>query len=54
MDEPRSHLRVVALNGLIYALGGRGANKQPTDRVDIFDPVTGFWSLRPKMVNLHR
>ena len=50
MPTPRCHLAVVALEGLIYALGGTNTNgsiKYAT--VEIYDPSTDAWSTAPAM-----
>ncbi|MEP7148481.1 MAG: kelch repeat-containing protein [Acidobacteriota bacterium] len=50
MPTPRCHLAVVALGGLIYALGGTNTNgsiKYAT--VEIYDPSTDTWTAAPSM-----
>lgn len=51
LPTPRDHLGLVALDGLIYAVGGRdGSIGGHTDRLDIYDPQTDSWSAGPPML----
>ena len=43
MPTPRHHVAVVALDGKLYALGGRGAHDLSLPTVERFDPVTNSW-----------
>lgn len=45
MPEPRVGVRLAAVNGKLYALGGRGEN--PAD-VYIYDPQADQWSVAPQ------
>ena len=50
LNEPREHLGVTALGGLVYAVGGRvnglAGNLATAERLD---PATGVWELLPGM-----
>jgi N-acetylneuraminic acid mutarotase len=50
----RNHIAAAAIDGKIYVAGGRyngGSFSDPiTDSVDMFDPATGMWSTRAKML----
>ncbi|MGH9726578.1 MAG: Kelch repeat-containing protein, partial [Candidatus Acidiferrales bacterium] len=48
MPTPRNHLEVAAVNGEIYAIGGRLGTafvltSSPTDIVEVYDPATNIW-----------
>ncbi len=50
LPTPRDHLGVAAVDGLVYAVGGRdGTIGGHTDRMDIYDPATDSWSDGPPM-----
>jgi serine/threonine protein kinase len=50
MPTPRCHMAVVALNGLIYALGGTNTNGSIRyATVEIYNPSTDTWTTAPGM-----
>jgi hypothetical protein len=49
MPTARADLAVVALYGLLYAIGGRGADGSPLTTVEAYDPVTDAWTTEPSM-----
>lgn len=49
LPTQRNHIGVAAIDGKIYVVGGRfeaGFESEKTDRVEVFDPLTGQWSTR--------
>jgi N-acetylneuraminic acid mutarotase len=48
MPVPRDHLAAVAVDGRVWAIGGR-ANGEIQDRVDIYDPATDTWAPGPPL-----
>jgi len=49
MPEPRCHLAVAALNGLVYALGGETNSGFFFTTVDVYNPATNTWSTAAPM-----
>ena len=53
MPEPRSEFGCALVNGSIYVVGGKCRDQLGVDaftnRVDIFDPVTGKWKTGPQL-----
>jgi N-acetylneuraminic acid mutarotase len=50
MPTPRCHLAVIALNGLIYALGGTNTNGSiEYSTLEIYDPSNDSWIAGPNM-----
>lgn len=52
MPEPRMGLGAAVVDGKVYLFGGKtspGMFSVPSDRVDIFDPVSGEWSEGPSL-----
>ena len=49
MAGPRSAHGCVALDGKLYAVGGRGANAQELDTAEVYDPQTDGWQPLAKM-----
>ena len=47
MPRPRDHLSVVAVEGRIWAIGGR--DPRSLARVDIYDPATDSWQPGPDL-----
>ena len=48
IEQPREHLAAVAFDGKLWVLGGRWGEEM-LNTVEVFDPVTGDWSLGPPM-----
>lgn len=48
-SAPRDHSQVVAFQGELWLLGGRGAPEGETARVAIFDPASESWRPGPRM-----
>ena len=49
MAGPRYAHGCVALDGKLYAVGGRGAKNQPLDTAEVYDPQTDGWQPLAKM-----
>jgi hypothetical protein len=49
MPTPRHHFGLVALDGKLYAVGGRDADDFAIDTVERFDPATGRWETLPPL-----
>jgi N-acetylneuraminic acid mutarotase len=50
LPSARDHLVAAAVDGKVYAIGGRGgAISSHTPRVDVFDPAAGAWSEGPPL-----
>jgi N-acetylneuraminic acid mutarotase len=49
MPTPRHHVGVAALDGKLYAAGGRDPGDLSLDRVERFDPETGEWEELPPL-----
>jgi N-acetylneuraminic acid mutarotase len=52
MPTARNHLAAVAIDGLVYVVGGRfgaGFNSEMTDVLEIFDPGTNIWTAGASM-----
>jgi hypothetical protein len=47
MPEPRDHLSVAVVDGLIWAIGGR--HPESMNRVDIYDPAADAWRPGPPL-----
>ena len=45
LSAPRGSIGVVALNGLVHAIGGRDPNLETVDTHEIYDPATDSWTL---------
>lgn len=45
MPSARTRLAVVALNGLVYAIGG-DARGQPSEAVEVYNPTQNLWQIR--------
>jgi N-acetylneuraminic acid mutarotase len=43
MPTPRSEVAVAAVAGKIYVVGGFEADGSPSDKVEVYDPVTDAW-----------
>ena len=48
-SQPREHVAAVALNGELWALGGRWGGTGALPTVEIFDPARGAWRAGPAM-----
>ncbi len=46
MPNPRQEVAVVALDGLVYVIGGLGRSGQPMATVEAYDPATNQWELK--------
>src|SRR5437667_9345946 len=44
MKSPRGSVGVAALNGKIYAIGGRGVDTVTVATHEVYDPATNKWS----------
>jgi N-acetylneuraminic acid mutarotase len=44
MKSPRGSVGVAALNGKIYAVGGRGLDLVTVDTTEVYDPLTNQWT----------
>lgn len=52
LPTQRNHLGATAVGGKVYVIGGRfgaGFESERTDRIEIFDPATGEWSMGAPM-----
>ncbi len=49
MPTARADLAVVAFNGLLYAIGGRGADGSPLATVEAYNPATDTWATEPSI-----
>ena len=49
MPTARADLAVVALNGMLYAIGGRGADGSPLDTVEAYNPLSYTWMTEAPM-----
>jgi serine/threonine protein kinase/N-acetylneuraminic acid mutarotase len=50
MPTPRAHLAVVALDGLIYAIGGTNTSSSVRyQTVEVYNPATDAWTTAPPM-----
>ena len=49
LSESREHIAAAALNGKIYALGGRWSGKGELTSVEVYDPTTDAWATAPSL-----
>lgn len=49
MPTARSGAAAVVVNGLVYVLGGCATDGIPSAAVEVFNPMTGTWRIRPPL-----